>query len=315
MNKTVNIIATVLTITTAQSVVADHIQYSPSETPYPLGQGVAALSNDCDKASAHPYDPMRTEFSGVKFSDINPDLAEKACKEWANVVIQKYKNKKPTTWQDKREVRAIYQMSRVISKQGDDAAALKYNELADDLGYPYASHYLYLAYENGWGTDKDAAKATLYLEKSLSQNIPAAFLARAELELQKTSPDFTQARNDLYQARKGGLPLMLPWARFHEKFGETILRSSGEILREDPACFVKECGDKISDLSERELTLSFPYDGLRNYQTELAAAVEFVEDYLMNHDDAFANKFHKRLSIQLDSVKRAAEFNFKMLTP
>ena len=95
MNKTVNIIPTVLTITTAQSVVADHIQYSPSETPYPLGQGVAALSNDCDKASAHPYDPMRTEFSGVKFSDINPDLAEKACKEWANVVIQKYKNKKP----------------------------------------------------------------------------------------------------------------------------------------------------------------------------------------------------------------------------
>ena len=298
----------------AMPAQAHHIRYSPSENPYPLGRYIATDRTECDSAASHAYDPMRTVISGVEFSAIDPDLADTACRELANAIIAKYKTMKPVSTPDRRELRAIFQMSRVIAKQGDNAAALVYTQKAYDLGYPFATYYLSETYQNGWGVAQDTDKAAAYLAEAIANHIPAAFLTRAKKELLKKNPNFDQIKTDLNRAREGSLPVLLTWSRFHEKFGEHLLRASGEIHHDNVECVVKDCGDDVAKLSEQELIVSFPYEGLISYQSQLTAALTFIDEYLIEHPDAdYAKKSHRRITGIRDRLNYAIKHQRNML--
>ncbi len=56
----------------------------------------------------------------------------------------------------------------------DDAAALKWYELAAGQGHAEAQYNIGVMYQNGWGVDQDDAKAFAWHEKAAENGFPAA---------------------------------------------------------------------------------------------------------------------------------------------
>ena len=258
----------------APAIAADHMNIADWEISAVLEK--IPEPNACDLATAHEYDPLRTVRDGVPYADIDAQQAIAACQPIANRVLEKYKTERPYSFDQIRDLRAIYQLSRAISKSGDDAQALKINHQARDLGYPYSYFYEYSAYTNGWGTARNPKRAATRLAQAVDRNVPIAHQTRAEIELTRDAPNFPQIIDDLGRAEKGYIPVALTWARVHEKMGEQMLISN-------QSCVAGHCGKKIADMGEYEMLFTFNYHGLRAYYGALESALNFYHDYIRSH--------------------------------
>jgi hypothetical protein len=232
--------------------------------------------NACDREAAHPTDPLRTVRDGTAFDKINAQHAIDACKPLAQEMLIKYRENRPITMDQKRDLRAVYQLARATSKLGDGREALRINRSALELGYPYSYFYEYAAYKNGWGTARNPKRAAARLSDAIDARVPIAYLRRAEKEIERDDPNITQVITDLGRADKANLPVALTWGTLHEKMGEMTLIANA-------SCVAGHCNKEIRTMSEYELLFTYNYYGLRSYYGALESALNFYHDYMRSH--------------------------------
>jgi TPR repeat protein len=290
----IRIIAPAIIILFAMPVHSNHVNHSG----WDVDKVMESLPDPtpCDLATANEADPMRTVRDGVEYSDINAEYAISVCGSEANRVMEKYQNSRPQTKADTRDLRMIYQLSRAVSRGGDDTKAFEINEEARKRGYPYATYYAYLAHENGWGVARNPIRAKAILQESIDLRLPIAFHRRAVIELDRKKPDFDQVVSDLKRAVNGSRDVTLAWATYNEVRGEHMLRVNA-------SCIAGHCGKKIRDMTKYEMLFTFNYHGLRDYYGALESALNFYHDYMRNHPDSDATQNNiKRLEDRLELI-------------
>jgi|GEM_PF-6484220 len=288
------IIAPAIAILFALPVHSDHVNHSG----WDIAKVMDSLPDptSCDLATANEADPMRTVRDGVEYGDINAEYAISVCGTEANRAMEIYQNAPPRADADIRELRVIYQLSRAVSRGGDDAKAFEINEVARKLGYPYATYYAYLAHDNGWGIPRNPTRAKGYLQQAVNLRLPIAFHRRAVVELERKTPDFEQVAADLKRAVNGSRDVTLVWAKYHEMRGEHMLRANAY-------CVAGHCGKNISDMTEYEMLFTFHYHGLRSYYGGLESSLNFYHDYMRSHQGSDATKNNiKRLEDRLEML-------------
>jgi class 3 adenylate cyclase/outer membrane protein assembly factor BamD (BamD/ComL family) len=115
------------------------------------GQDSASV-RDCDGLAANPDDAARGGSAGIRWDVLDSNQAVPACRSAVAA--------RPD------DPRMMYQLGRVLDKQGTFAEALPMYRKAADRGYPEAMNNLGIMFTNGRGVPRDDAEAIRLFRKA-----------------------------------------------------------------------------------------------------------------------------------------------------
>ena len=115
---------------------------------------VAAFIRECDRLAANPDDPARRSgASGIRWDLLDPTEALPPCQA--------------ATKARPNDARLMYQMGRVLDKQGASTEALSWYRKAADSGYLEALNNLGIMYTNGRGVERNDREALRLFRKAV----------------------------------------------------------------------------------------------------------------------------------------------------
>ncbi|MGR3616167.1 MAG: tetratricopeptide repeat protein [Paracoccaceae bacterium] len=167
----------------------DDVMAQSVEQEVPFNQAM----NDCDHRTAHPWDMFR-ETDGVKWGDLNAELAISACREAA------------ATTSGRTQTRAIYQLGRALDKAGNAETLEMLTEAGEVRGYAAALGHLGVFFEDGDFVTQSDGDALYYFELAAEKGFAPAQLNFAELALKVAPARKREAYDYLRASAEGGYP-------------------------------------------------------------------------------------------------------------